>query len=140
MNRGRFFLHRELLGVIQRVKNATTGEYVWKPSPATGAEPTIWGKPYTLVDVLPSLTDDDEDTPFMIFGDLNYVTLGMRTDLQIKVFDSGTVGDPEEDDQDANTLNLLTQDLQAMRAVKRMNSRVRFPSAFSVIKTGVSGS
>lgn len=140
MNRGRFWLNREMLGVIQRIKNPTTGEYVWKPSPATGAEPTIWGRPYTLVEVMPNLTDDAEDTPFIAFGDLSYVTLGMRTDMQIKIFDSGIVGDPDEEDQEANTLNLLTQDMQAMRAVKRMNARVRFPSAFSVARTATSGS
>ena len=53
--------------------------------------------------------------------------------MNIQVFDSGIVGDPDEGTQ-GNDLNLITQDMKAMRAVKRMNAKVRFPAAFSVAK------
>lgn len=136
---GRFFLHREILGVIQRIKDEE-GRPIWQRAMADGTPATILGKPYELTEVLPDLADDAVDTKFVVFGDLRYVTLGERTGLNIKIFDAGIVGDPDEVDQEANTLNLVTQDMQAMRAVKRFNAIVRFPAAFSVLRTAASES
>lgn len=131
---GQYWLHRELLGAVQRIKDSH-GDPIWRPGMADGVPPTILGKPYQLVDVLPSLADDEEGLAFMAFGDLKYATLGIRKDLEIKIFDAGVVGDPDEVDQEANTLNLITQDIQVMRGVTRMNGVIRFPAAFSVAKT-----
>ena len=135
-NNGRFYLHREILGVIQRIKDEE-GRPIWQRAMADGTPATILGKPYELTEVLPDLGDDAVSTRFMVFGDLRYVTLGERTGMNIKVFDTGMVGDPDEDTQ-GDDLNLLTQDMQAMRAVKRFNAIVRFPAAFSVLQTGSS--
>lgn len=129
---GKFFFNRQTLALLQTVKNETTGQYVWSENTAVGAQPTIWGKPYVLTEVLSGPDGDGND--YIVFGDLRYVTLGERTGLNIKIFDSGAVGDPDGD-IDGNDLNLLTQDMQAMRAVKRFNAKVRFPAAFSVIGT-----
>jgi HK97 family phage major capsid protein/HK97 family phage prohead protease len=131
---GSFFLKRDILGVIQRIKDLE-GRPVWQRAMADGTPATILGRPYVETEVLPGLTDDEEDLRFMVYGDLKYSTLGIRKDLEIKIFDTGTVGDPDEVDQDANTLNLLTQDMQAMRGVTRINAMCRFPTAFSVAKT-----
>lgn len=136
---GKFYFHREILGIVMKLKDSE-GRPIWLQGVQSGAPATILGKPYELVEVMPALADDAPNTPFMIFGDLKYSTLGERTGLVLKMFDSGTVGDPDEEDQDANTINLLTQDAQAMRAVKRMNAVCRFPAAFSVLKTATSGS
>lgn len=133
---GRFWLNREILGVIQRIKD-DEGRPIWQRAMADGTPSTILGKPYTLVDILPNLASDAPGKKMFAFGDLKYVTLGIRTDMQIKIFDSGTVGDPDDDEEE---LNLLTQDMKAMRAVKRMNAKVRFPKAFSVAKVGPSAS
>lgn len=133
---GRFYFHRTLLGVLMKMKD-DMNRPIWLPSVAGGAPATILNKPYELVEVMPGVSDSGPNTPFMIFGDLRYVTLGERTGLNIKMFDTGLVGDPDEEDQETNTLNLLTQDMQAMRAVKRMNAVVRFPSAFSILKTAL---
>lgn len=135
---GRFFFNREMLGVVQRIKDGDNRP-VWQPAMADGTPATILGKPYSVVEVMPNLDATDDNTPFAIFGDLKYATLGERTGLNIIVRDTGTVGDPDEVDQDTNTINLFTQDVQAMRAVKRMNGIVRFPAAFSVIRTANSG-
>lgn len=133
---GRFYFHREILGILMKLRDDNNVP-LWLPAVTGGAPATILGKPYELVEVMPALADDGPNTPFMIFGDLRYVTLGERTGMNIKMFDAGVVGDPDEEDQDTNTLNLLTQDMQAMRAVKRMNAINRFPSAFSVLRTGL---
>ena len=133
---GRWYLHRTILGVVQKIKDEE-GRPLWQRAMADGTPATILGYPYELVEVMPDIADDDEDTAFIIFGDLQYATLAERTILSIKMFDTGNVTDPDDEEDE---LNLLTQDIQAMRAVKRMNAIVRFPSAFSVIKTGSSAS
>lgn len=84
---------------------------------------------------MPRPVDAEDGDGLMVFGDLRYSTLGMRTQLNIKIFDSGSVGDPDDEDQ-SDQINLLTQDAQAMRCVKRMNAICRFPAAFSVLKVG----
>ena len=132
-NNGRFWLNKDMLAVIQKIKDAEKRP-IWQRAMADGTPSTILGKPYELVDVLPGIVDDAADKKFMAFGDLKYVTLAERTGMNIQVFDSGIVGDPDEKTQ-GNDLNLITQDMKAMRAVKRMNAIVRFPAAFSVAKT-----
>lgn len=135
---GRFWLNKDMLGVLQKIKDEEKRP-IWQRAMADGTPSTILGKPYELVDVLPGISEDKANAPFMAFGDLKYVTLGVRTDMKIQVFDSGIVGDPDEDTQ-GDDLNLITQDMKAMRAVKRMNAKVRFPAAFSVAKTAASAS
>lgn len=134
-NGGKFYLNREIIGVLMKIKDEE-GRPLWLNSPREGAPATILNKPYVETEVLPSLADDGASTKFFVFGNLRYVTLGMRTDMQIKIFDTGNVGDPDDEESEGNDFNLLTQDMQAMRAVKRMNAVVRFPAAFSVIQTG----
>jgi HK97 family phage major capsid protein len=133
---GRFYMNREVLGVVQRIVDGD-GRHIWQRAMADGTPATILGKPYELVDVMPRLSDDAEETPFIIFGDLRYVTLGERTGLALQVFDTGQVLDPDDEEV---SINLLTQDMKAIRAVQRMNAIVRFPTAFSVISTGASAS
>jgi len=135
-SRGRFYFNRTIMGVLQRVKD-TQGRYVLSPGPDGGVTGTIWGFPYELTEILPSLDQDSSSTAFIVFGDLSYVTLGERTDLRFEMFNTGTVQDPDDESAD---FNLLTQDGLALRAVKRMNSRVRLPGAFSVIRTGSAAS
>lgn len=135
---GRFWLNKDVLAIIQKIKDEEKRP-IWQRAMADGTPSTILGKPYELVDVLPGIADDAADKKFMAFGDLKYVTLGERTGMNIQIFDSGIVGDPDEDPQ-GNDLNLITQDMKAMRAVKRINAKVRFPAAFSVAKTSASAS
>lgn len=135
---GRFFLNKDILAIIQKIKDEEKRP-IWQRAMADGTPATILGKPYELVDVLPGIADDAAEKKFMVFGDLKYVTLGERTGMNIQIFDSGIVGDPDEDTQ-GDDLNLITRDMKAMRAVKRMNAKVRFPAAFSVAKTSASAS
>ena len=131
-NGGRFYVNRSFLGVLAKLKD-TEDRPIWQASIAEGVPATIAGKPYTEVDVLSGVADEDADLAVAVFGDLKYATLAERTGLNVKIFDSGLVGDPDDEDQ-SDQINLLTQDVQAMRAVRRMNAVVRFPEAFSVLK------
>lgn len=136
---GRYYFNRSLMPIIKKLKD-DNGQYLFEKEISKDVPSTINGKPYSLVEIMPNAnTDDAVSTPFAVFGDLKYVTLGQRTGMNIKIFDSGMVGDPAEETQ-GDDLNLITQDMKAMRAVKRMNAVVRFPGAFSVLKTSLSGS
>jgi HK97 family phage major capsid protein len=134
---GRFFLNREILGIIQRIKDLN-GVPIWNRAMADGTPATILGKPYSITEILPKIADEDSGKGFIVFGDLKYVTLADRTGLNVVIRDTGSVGDPEEEDQERNQVNLFTQDMKAMRVVKRMNAVCRFPAAFSVIHTSAS--
>lgn len=129
---GRYFLNRTILGLVQRLKDPATGKYIWNEGINGAAGSTIWGRPYDLTEVLPGLSEDADSKPFMVFGDLRYVTLVEKSAWKAEIFNTGTVTDPDDENAD---LNLLTQDMKAMRVVKRMNARVRHPAAFSVIGT-----
>jgi HK97 family phage major capsid protein len=139
MTNGRFFFNRTILGVLQRIKDLQ-GRYILQTGPNGPATGTLWGLPYELTEVLPALSADAEETAFIVFGDLKFATLGERTQLSAKIFDSGIVPDPDDNETEASDLNLLTDDMQAMRVVKRMNGKVVFPAAFAVISTGVDAS
>lgn len=133
---GRYWVSRGFLGAVSKLKGSD-GRPLWQASLADGSPATLAGKPYEVVDVLPGVADEEADLAVAAFGDLRYVTLAEKSGVQIKIFDTGSVGDPDDGDQDnASDLNLLTQDMQAMRAVKRMNAVVRFPEAFSVLVLG----
>lgn len=129
---GRFYLNRTMLGQIMKMKD-DENRPLWLAGVQSGAPATILNRPYTLTEELSNVDSADAGDAIIVYGDLRYVTLGMRTGLNIKIFDSGSVGDPDDVDQ-SDQINLLTQDVQAMRAVKRMNAVVRFPAAFSVMK------
>lgn len=131
---GQWYVNHETLGVIERLKDEN-GQPLLRRDVSADMPMTILGRPVIETEVLPNLTEEDADTVMMIFGDLRYTTLGERTGLNIAISNTAIVGDPDEEDQAANTLNSWTQDLQSMRAVKRMNAVVRHPSAYSVIKT-----
>lgn len=130
MQNGRFYFHRTILGVLQRIKD-NTDRYILIPGADGPVSGTIWGVPYELTEVLTSLDADAAATPFIVFGDLKNTILGDRTQMTAKIFDTGSVVDA-----DSETLNLLTQDAQAMRVVKRMNALTVFENAYAVISTG----
>jgi len=129
---GRFFLNRTMLGEVMKMKDQNDRP-LWLPGVASGAPATILNRPYELTEVLNSVDDADAGEAIAVYGDLKFVTLGERNSLSVKIFDTGLVGDPDDEDQ-SDQINLMTQDAQAMRVVKRMNAIVRFPAAFSVLK------
>lgn len=135
---GKYWMHRSIIPVIRYLKDSN-GRYLWEQSLQAGTPATFNGKEVVPVEVMPQLSEDAINTPFLAFGDLKFATLGERTGMNMKIFDTGMVGDPDEETQ-GDDLNLLVQDMKAMRVVKRMNGIIRFPSAFSVLKTSNSGS
>jgi HK97 family phage major capsid protein len=104
---------------------------LWQNGPNGIVDGTIWGYPYELVEVLPHVADDGNNKAFIIFGDAEYSYLIMKKGLQLTNLVEGTISGA-----DGSTINLAEQDMTALRAVSRMNAKVHFPTAFSVIGTG----
>lgn len=131
MANGRFYLHRTLLGRIQRMKD-DDGRHIWQPGIDGGVSGTIWGMPYTLTEVMPSLTEVEEGDPFLIFGDLRNTIMSVRVPMQTQFFNTGVITDSDGD----VLLNLMQQDAQAIRARVRMNQVHVHPEAYSVLVAG----
>lgn len=129
MANGKFYFHRTILGFLQRLKDSD-GRYILATGPNGPVSGTLWNRPYELTEVLPSYDATDSGDEFIVFGDLKYTVLGMRTQMKIDMSNSAVVGDPDG----GSDLNSWTQDLTSMRAVKRMNAKVKFPEAYSVIR------
>lgn len=131
MSNGRFYLHRSLLGLIQRLKDSSN-RYIWQPGIDGGASGTIWGMPYSLTEVLPSINEIEDGDPFLIFGDLRNTILSIRVPMQTQFFNTGVITDASG----AVLLNLMQQDAQAIRARVRMNQVHVHPEAYSVLVLG----
>jgi len=131
MTGGKFYFHRSLLGTLQKIKDVTSGQYIWQPGVNGSVTGTIWGFPYELTEVLPSLSQDANNKAFIVFGDLKYTTLVSKRGLQMTNLVEGTVHG-----SDGSALNLAEQDMTALRVVSRMNNKVVNPTAFCIIGTG----
>jgi len=126
---GMFFFHPTMLGVIQRIKD-NEDNYILQPGANGMAGGTLWGRPYVLTDVLPSVTESANNTDFMVYGDPKQFEMVIRKNLTMEVLREGTVGSGE------NAVNLASQDAKALRAVSRMDGRVIFPTGFCIFRTG----
>ena len=131
MTNGRFYLHRTVLGRIQRMKD-DEGRYIWQPGINGSASGTIWGMPYSLTEVMPSLNEIEDGDPFLVFGDLRNTLMSIRVPMQTKFFDTGVITDSEGN----VLLNLMQQDAQAVRVRTRLNQVHVHPEAYSVLVAG----
>lgn len=128
---GAFFMHRSVFNILRQKKATDSGVYHLAPGPNGSTTPTIWGYPVILTEVLPSTTTIQANDGAVVFGDLRYVKLYNKRGLQLKQLTEATVNDA-----DGSSVNLALQDMEALRAVSRMLSVVKFANAFAVIGTG----
>jgi len=118
--RGVFVLNRTVFDQIRKLKD-NNGNYIWQ-SPSAAAPGTIWGYPYVLSDVMPSMSDSAANTPFVIFGDFRQLYFGDRRRMSMS--QSSHVG--------------FIQDLTYIKATQRLAIAVAIPRAFAVAKTAAS--
>jgi HK97 family phage major capsid protein len=134
---GRFYFHHTWLGHFQKIQDQEQN-YIWRPGPNGPADGTIWGRPYSFASVMPSVQEAvaGDNDPIAVYGDLKYVLLGERTSMKVDMSNSAIVGDPDAENQLTTQLNSWTQDLTSMRVSQRFDAKVKFPSAFSVLRLG----
>ena len=135
LNGASYFMHRSILSIVRKLKD-DNNNYIYQ-NPGAGQPSTVWNYPVIIAEALPAVGDDAEDTPFIIFGNLkNTCIISDKGTLAVKLFDSGSVRNVG----DTTDLNLLTQDMTAMRVVRRVGFVIAMPTGITVLSTGVTGS
>lgn len=116
---GVFILNRSILPIIKKLKD-NNGAYIFDPK-----DKTLFGYPVLESDAMPEAAASAANTPFIIFGDLKEIALGMRKEMSITLADQATVGAD----------NLFEKDMVAFKATIRHAIAVQQPKAFAVLKT-----
>ena len=127
---GKYFMHRTIMSYVRKLKDDQNA-YIYQAPSATGPA-TIWGKPVVLSEAMPSKSASDDDTPFVIFGDLRKAAwLGYRGGLRVKLSDEATVRNSAGNAD----IDLFRQDMTALRVVERVGFVVTIPTAVTVLFT-----
>ena len=136
LGNAKFYMNRTIMSIIRKIKTTTENEYIFQ-RPSESGPMTIWGYPVELVEVMPTASETDDDTPFIIFGDLKKGCIfGQKGGLRVERFDAGVVRNVANGDD----INLITSDRQAVRFVERvgyMQSITSFKIPVTVLSTGV---
>ena len=128
----KFYLNRQALSVIRKLKSSTAGEYIFQ-RPGNGLPGTIWDYPYELSDAFPDNTTTGVNKPLIAFGNLKLAAiLGDKQQIRVKLLDQATVTDGDGE----TTLNLAEQDMVALRLEERVGYVLALPTAVSVLLTG----
>ncbi len=131
LGNGKLYLHRTLNSLLRKLKT-TDGIYVWQP-PTQSGPATAWGYPIVNPEAFPTTSDDAEDTPFALFGDLRKACLfGFKGGISADMFDAGSIRNVA----DSSDINLITSDRKAMRWIQRVGFITLQPKAVTVLKTG----
>ena len=131
-----YIMHRTVWADIQKKRTGdTTGDYFGAstnpvivgvpqgyPSSTAGF---LWGYPVYLSDKMPAIADSDASKKFVIFGNLKHLFYGVRQEIAVDTFNSGTVG----------SINLIDQNMSGVRVIARHAIAVGLPTAFAVLKT-----
>lgn len=113
-----YIMHRTVFDHVRKLKD-TTGGYIYA-QPSAGQPGTIWGYPYELTDIMPSMADSAADTPFLIFGNFRHFYFGDRKNMAI-----------------AQSMHAgFTEDITYIRAIQRLAMAVAIGTAFAKLTTG----
>ncbi len=133
-----YIMHRSVWSIIQKLRTGGTnsGDFFGAstnpvivgttqgfPSATAGF---LWGYPVYLSDKMPTSTA--VSTKFVIFGNLKHIFYGVRQELAVDTFNSGTVG----------SINLIDQNMSGVRVIARHALAVGLPTAFACLKTSAS--
>lgn len=109
-----FIMSRSVYTHLLTKKNPTTTEYYLPAVPTSRNMPQLWGVPVVIVPGMPTMSDSGAGEKFIALSAWKrHAFIGDKAGLRVKVLSEGTVVVP------GGTLNLATQDAQALRAVKR---------------------
>lgn len=131
---GKFYGNSAIFKLCEKLKDKND-RYILHDA-QNGNAPTLCGRPYEELDILP---DDDlvtEETPFLIYTNLKKTCVyGDKGTLRLKLLSEATL-DFDDSDESPNNVNLAESDMQALRIVKRTGYVPVLPSGIAVLKTG----
>lgn len=127
----KWYLHRSMKSILRTLKDGEE-RYIYQPLSPSGFE-NILGYPVVEVEVFPTRTDDDEETPFMLFGDLKKACiLGYKGGIEADMFEAGSVRNVANNAD----INLITTDRKAIRWIERVGYITILPKAVTRLLTG----
>ena len=119
-SRGTWLMNGSTLAAIRKLKDGTTGVYLWQPSYAAGQPETILGRPVVEV---PDMDDVGSDTTPIAFGDIaTAYRIVDRLDMSVLV----------------NPYLLATKGITRIHATRRVGGAVVQPAAIKKIKCATS--
>ena len=127
----KWYLHRSMKSILRTLKDGEE-RYIYQPLSPSGFE-NILGYPVVEVEVFPTRTDDDEETPFMLFGDLKKACiLGYKGGIEADMFEAGSIKNVAGNAD----INLITTDRKAIRWIERVGYITILPKAVTRLLTG----
>ncbi len=119
----RWFMHRTVAEIVYNIKDGENRPLM-RESQIPGQPSTLLGYPIELAEAMPTAGTIVSGEAFMFLGNLNAVTIYDRQQVNVQMFDSGTV----------DSVNLLTANALAVRHTLRHMVVVRRPQALVRIK------
>jgi HK97 family phage major capsid protein len=107
------------LATVRKLKNSTTGEYLWQPSIQAGQPETILGKPVIEMVDLPDVADGNFP---IVFGDWSAYRIVDRLSMSIL----------------SNPYSYAHKDVTRIHATRRVGARVLQAARFRKLKTATS--
>ncbi len=131
LSNAKYYLHRTVMSIIRTLKDKNDN-YIYQPISQKGGE-TIWGYPVVYSEVLPARSDDADETPFILFGDLKKACLfGYKGGIEADMFEAGSVRNVANNAD----INLITTDRKAVRWLERVGFITILPKAVTRLLTG----
>jgi len=131
LTNAKYYLNRTIMSYIRKLKDENL-QYIYQPISVNGPA-TLWGYPVVLVEAMPTKSDTDADTSFVLFGDLKKACiLGYKGAITAKRFDAGIVRNVAGNAD----INLITTDREAIRWTERVGYIIVLPSAITKLTTG----
>jgi len=132
--KGKYLMHRSILGFIKRMKD-DEGRYIYQAPADANSPATLWTQPIVLVEAMPALSETAADTAFVIFSDLKKTTVfSAKGTLRVKLLTEATITDVDGE----TALNLAEQDMTALRFVERVTANITLPEGICVLSTNSS--
>lgn len=131
LTNAKYYMNRTIMSYVRKLKD-NQNNYIYQPISVNGPA-TLWGYPIVLVEAMPTKTDTDADTSFVLFGDLKKACiLGYKGAITAKRFDAGIVRNVANNAD----INLITTDREAIRWTERVGYIIILPTAITKLTTG----
>lgn len=80
----RFLMENSTEKALRKLKNATTGDYLWQPGLTSGQPNTLLGRPVEISDYMPTIA---ANAKAIAFGDFSQYTIKDTVGMQMQVLD-----------------------------------------------------
>jgi len=134
LRNAKYYMNRTILTYVRKLREEEgKGQFIYQ-APSAGQPANISGYPVVLVEAMPDKnTSVQTDKAFVLFGDLRKAcwVATKPNGIVMKMFDAGLVRNTDDDDD----LNLITQDMQALRVVERIGYVTVVPTAMTALFT-----